>query len=136
MQHSASSSSSTPSQNSTHRNQRRTAPTGTPREDGAAAREHQNRMRCGSVGRASDRDAADVGLIPRAARDFLPRVNFQCRLIFNVRTPPCAIACINISAHVKNSVVHVKSSVDYGNTNVRLTNHSDKIINLIIVVAQ
>ena len=53
---------------------------------------------------------------PGAARDFLPRVNFQCRLSYGVRTPPCAIACINICAHDKHPVVHVKSSVDYGHT--------------------
>ena len=48
-----------------------------------------------------------------AARDFSPRVNFQCRLSYGVRTPPCAIACIYICAQVKDPVVHVKSSVDY-----------------------
>ena len=26
-----------------------------------------------------------------AARDFSPRVNFQCRLSYGARTPPCAI---------------------------------------------
>ena len=46
---------------------------------------------------------------PGAARDFLPRVNFHCRLSFGVRTPLCAIACIiNICAHVKDPVVHVR----------------------------
>ena len=50
--------------------------------------------------RASDRHAADAGSIP-------PRVNFQCRLSFGVRTSPCAIACINICAHYKDPVVHV-----------------------------
>ena len=45
---------------------------------------------------------------PGAARDFSPRVNFQCRLSYGVRTPPCATACINICAHVKNPVVHVR----------------------------
>ena len=29
---------------------------------------------------------------PCAARDFSLRVNFQCRLSYSVRTPPCAIA--------------------------------------------
>ena len=42
-----------------------------------------------------------------AARDFSPRVNFQCRLFYGVCTPPGAIACIYICAHVKDSVVHV-----------------------------
>ena len=42
------------------------------------------------------------------ARDFLPRANFQCRLSFGVRTPPCAIACITICAHDKDPVVHVR----------------------------
>ena len=39
---------------------------------------------------------------PGAARDFSPRVNFQCRLSYGARTPPSAIASINISAHVKD----------------------------------
>ena len=41
--------------------------------------------------------------VPGAARDFSPRVNFQCRLCYGVRTALCAIACINICAHVKNT---------------------------------
>ena len=45
---------------------------------------------------------------PGAVRDFSPRVNFQCRLSFSVCTPTCAIACINICAHVKDPVVHVR----------------------------
>ena len=64
---------------------------------------------CGSVGRASDRHAADAGSIPRCGqRFFSPRVNFQCRLSYGVRTPPCAIACINICAHVNDPVVHIR----------------------------
>ena len=35
-------------------------------------------------------------------------VNFQCRLSYSVCTPSCAITCIDISAHVKHPVVHVK----------------------------
>ena len=46
--------------------------------------------------------------IPGAARDFFPRVSFQCRLSYGVRTPPCARACINICAHVRDLVVHVR----------------------------
>ena len=45
---------------------------------------------------------------PAAARDFSPRVHFQYRLSYGVRTLPCAIACINICAHVKDPVVHVR----------------------------
>ena len=45
---------------------------------------------------------------PGAARDFSPRVNFQCRLSYGVRTPLCTIVCINIFAHVKDPVVHVR----------------------------
>ena len=45
---------------------------------------------------------------PVAARDFSPRVNFQCRLSFGVRTPPCTIACIYICTHVKDPVVHIR----------------------------
>ena len=45
---------------------------------------------------------------PGAARDFSPRVNFQCRLSHGVRTPQSAIACIYICAHVKVPVIHVR----------------------------
>ena len=45
---------------------------------------------------------------PGAAEDFSPRVNFQCRLFYFVRTPPCAIACIYICAHVKDPGVHIR----------------------------
>ena len=72
---------------------------------------------CSSVGTASDRHADDTGSIPRCSKGFFfPRVNFQCRLSYGVHTPPCAIACINSRVHFEDPVVHVKSSVDYGNT--------------------
>ena len=45
---------------------------------------------------------------PGVARDFLPRVNFQFRLSFNVCTPVRAITCINICAHNNDPVVHVR----------------------------
>ena len=45
---------------------------------------------------------------PGAARDFSPRVNFHCRLSYSVHTPLCAIAYINICAHVQDPVVHVR----------------------------
>ena len=45
---------------------------------------------------------------PGAARDFSPRVHFQCRLSHGARTPCCGITCINICAHVKDPVVHVR----------------------------
>ena len=61
-----------------------------------------------SIGKASDRHAADAGSIPRCGKGFSPTVNFQCRLSCGVRAPPCAIACINICAHVKDLVVHVR----------------------------
>ena len=56
---------------------------------------------------------------PGAARDFSPRVNFQRRLSYGVRTPPCAIACINVCADVKDPVVHVRArSVDHENAKI------------------
>ena len=45
---------------------------------------------------------------PGAARNFSPSANFRCRLSFGVLTPMCAVAGINICAHVKDLVVHVK----------------------------
>ena len=47
-------------------------------------------------------------LFPGAARVFSPGVNFQYRLSYGVRKVPCAIACIYICAHVKDTVVHVR----------------------------
>ena len=43
---------------------------------------------------------------PGAARDFSPRVNFHCRLSYVC--PPCAIACINICALIKDLVAVVR----------------------------
>ena len=66
---------------------------------------------CSWVGRASDRHAADAGFIPRFGRGFfffLTRINIQCRLSYGVRTPLCAITCINMCAHVKSHVVIVR----------------------------
>ena len=41
--------------------------------------------------------------LPNEARDFPPRVNSQCRPSYAVFVQPsCAIACINICAHVKS----------------------------------
>ena len=45
---------------------------------------------------------------PGAERNCSLRVNFQCRLSYGVRTLPCEIACINICAHIKDPVVHVR----------------------------
>ena len=67
-----------------------------PNTDVAQLAEHHTRMPLTQV------------QIPGAARDFSPSVNFQCMLSYSVRTPPCAIACINICAHVKDPVVHVR----------------------------
>ena len=45
---------------------------------------------------------------PGVARDFSPRINFQCRLAYGVCTPPRGITCINICAHIKDCVLHVR----------------------------
>ena len=45
---------------------------------------------------------------PGATRVFSPRVNFHCRYCYACPYTPCAIACINICAHVKDPVVHVR----------------------------
>ena len=69
------------------------------------------RWGCSSVDRASDRHVADAGSIPWCGKRLFfsfPRVNFQYRLSYGVRTTPCAIACIYICVHVKDPVVHVK----------------------------
>ena len=43
-----------------------------------------------------------------AVRDFSPSVNFQWRLFYSVCTPPRATMCINICAHFKGPVVHIR----------------------------
>ena len=66
------------------------------------------KWKCSSVGRASDRHAADAGSIPQCGKGFfLPESTFSA-LSYGVRTPPCVIACIYICAHVKDPVVHVR----------------------------
>ena len=57
---------------------------------------------------ALDWHTANAGSIPQCSKGFSPRVNFQCRLSYSVRTTPCAIACIYLCAHVKDPLVHVR----------------------------
>ena len=45
---------------------------------------------------------------PGMTRNFCPRVNFQYRVSYGVRTPPYAIACINICANGRDPTVHVR----------------------------
>ena len=45
---------------------------------------------------------------PGAARDFSPRVIFQCRLSHGVRITPCANVCINVCGRVKDPVVRFR----------------------------
>ena len=42
------------------------------------------------------------------ARDFSPSVNFQCRLSWGVRRPPCVTACVYMCAHVNDPAVHAR----------------------------
>ena len=69
-----------------------------------------------SVGTESDRHAVDAGSIPLCSTGiFFQESTFNADS-YGLRTPSCAIACINIWAHVNDPVFHVRSSVDYGNT--------------------
>ena len=78
--------------------QRARAPCHVNEEDGDVAQ---------SVERRTDTPLTQVRF-PDAARNFSPRVNFQCRLSYGVRTPSCVTACINICAHLKDPVLHVR----------------------------
>ena len=51
---------------------------------------------------------AKGALISGVARDFCPSVSFQCRLSCGVSASPCAIACINICAHVKKPPIYAR----------------------------
>ena len=57
---------------------------------------------CSSVGRASDRHAAEVGLIPRCGKGFFfPESTFSADSLYGVRTTPvCTIECMNICVHI------------------------------------
>ena len=70
-------------------------------------------MGCSSLGRASDQHAGDAGSIPRYSKGYFPQSPLSVQTLLSVRTPQSAIACVNICAHVKDPVVHVKSSVDF-----------------------
>ena len=83
------------------------------------AQSNNNRYRCGHERPTKGGDVTQLvehrtGTLPRqvrfsgVARDFSPRINFQCSLSYGVHTPPRAIACIYICAHVKDPVVHVR----------------------------
>ena len=58
--------------------------------------------------RASDHHAADAGSIPQCGTGFFSQSTFGEDSLRCVRTSPCAIACINICAHVKDPVVRVR----------------------------
>ena len=69
-----------------------------------------------SVGRATERHAADAGSIPRCSERFFSNSTFRANHLA-VSVPFFAIAGINICAYVKDPVVHI-CPVDYGNTNI------------------
>ena len=58
--------------------------------------------------RASDRHTADAGSIPRCGKGFFARSPLSVQTLLRVSLHPCAITCIDICAHVKDPVVHVK----------------------------
>ena len=64
---------------------------------------------CGSLVRASDCHAADAGSILRCGKGFFSQGQLSVRTLLQVSVhPPCAITCIDICAHVKDPVVHVR----------------------------
>ena len=71
---------------------------------------------CSSSDRVVDQHAADAGSIPQLWLGiFLPESTFS-EDFYCVCTTLCTSACINICARGNEYVLHVKSSVDYGNT--------------------
>ena len=53
--------------------------------------------------RASDRHASDAGSIPRCGKEFFSQSQLSVQTLLRVSVqPPCAIACINICARVKD----------------------------------
>ena len=70
----------------------------------------QEREDVAQLVRASDHHAADAGSIPLCGKGFFSQsqLSVQTLLRVSVHPPPCPIACINICAHVKDPVVHVR----------------------------
>ena len=62
---------------------------------------------CSSGGRAWDWHATETGSAPWCGKGFFSQES-TFRLSYGVRTPPCAIAYIYTSAHVKDPIVHVR----------------------------
>ena len=65
-------------------------------------------IRGSSVGRASDRHAADAGLISRCGKGFFSQSPLSMQTLFRCPYSPCAVACIDICGHDKDPVVHVR----------------------------
>ena len=63
---------------------------------------------CSSVGRASGQHAADAGSIPRCGERFSFESQLSVQTLSRCPRTLCAVACINICAHVKDPVVHVR----------------------------
>ena len=58
--------------------------------------------------RASDRHVANAGSIPRCGKGLLSQCQLSVQTLLRCPHTPYAIACINICAHVKDPVVHVR----------------------------
>ena len=58
--------------------------------------------------RAVDHHAPDASSIPQCCKGLFSRSQLSVKTLTCVCTPPCAVACINICAHVKDPVVHVR----------------------------
>ena len=65
---------------------------------------------CSSVGRASDRHAADSGSIPRCSKGIFSQSQLSVQTLWRVSLHPL------VQSHALRSVVHMLCSVDYGNT--------------------
>ena len=61
-----------------------------------------------SVGRQTDRHAADKGSTSRCGKGVFLESPFNADSLTMFVHPPCASACINMCAHVNNPVVHVR----------------------------
>ena len=58
--------------------------------------------------KASDRHAADAGSNPRCGKGFSSQSHLSVQTLFSMFVHPRAIVCINIGAHDKDPVIHVR----------------------------
>ena len=92
-----------------------------------------SRMGCSSVGRASDCHVTDAGLIPWCSKEFSSQSQLSVQTLFRCLYTVQSHALTPV--HMLKIMYSMSVFGDYGNINISSMHHSNKVINLMIVVA-